>query len=229
MRTHPLGVICLSMSLEDTFQTARSFSLVTHPDPRCVVACCISIGLIRGILKGEIKNEDQVMDLCKVAFHWVEEENRQSLDMDTASFDKPEFTNHVFADNLEALNLDSMMTMGYVYKALGSAVFSLRQAMQRCPTGANTAASDAAQAFEDIITTLILQGGDADTNACIAGALVGVWLGYQGLPVHWLGGMLNREWLEGKVDDMCRILGVVEGEYKAGAHKDTSPDGGVGK
>lgn len=117
------------------------------------------------------------------------------------------------------------MTQGYVYKALGAAVLSLRQAMQRCPAGADSAESDAAKAFEDIITKLVMQGGDADTNACIAGALVGAWLGYQGLPMHWRDGMLNREWLEGKVEDMCCILGVVEGEYKAGEDKDTHPEG----
>lgn len=99
MRAHPLGPMCTAMSMEEAFQTARSFSMVTHADPRCVVACCISVGLIRGILRGKIKNEDDVTDLCNVAFDWVEEQNRQSPDMETADFNKTEFTCHVSVDS----------------------------------------------------------------------------------------------------------------------------------
>src|SRR5277367_3406002 len=71
MRTHPLGVICVGRSIEETFRIAAEFSLVTHADPRCVVACCISTGLIRGILRGEVRNDEDIDALVENAFEWV--------------------------------------------------------------------------------------------------------------------------------------------------------------
>jgi ADP-ribosylglycohydrolase len=38
--------------------------------------------------------------------------------------------------------------------------------------------------FEELIVNLIMEGGDADTNAAVAGALLGAYLGYANLPSH---------------------------------------------
>src|SRR5258708_1443247 len=72
MRTHPLGIICLYMPLEETFQAATDYSLITHADPRCVVSCCIATGLIRGIVRGEIVQESEVDEMVEKSVQWVE-------------------------------------------------------------------------------------------------------------------------------------------------------------
>lgn len=46
MRTHPLGVMCVGRSLEETFQIAADVGRVTHVDPRCVVSCCLATALV---------------------------------------------------------------------------------------------------------------------------------------------------------------------------------------
>jgi hypothetical protein len=46
MRTHPLGVMCVGRSLEETFQSAADVGRVTHVDPRCVVSCCLATALV---------------------------------------------------------------------------------------------------------------------------------------------------------------------------------------
>jgi hypothetical protein len=80
--------------------------------------------------------------------------------------------------------------------------------------------------FEDLITDLIMRGGDADTNACFAGALLGGYLGYGLLPDHWKHGLKYEEWLLGKADALCVVLGVKDGEYSGKEDKDTEVQGG---
>lgn len=44
--------------------------------------------------------------------------------------------------------------------------------------------------FEDALVTTVMAGGDADTNACIAGALCGAFAGEDGLPERWVAAVL---------------------------------------
>ena len=43
------------------------------------------------------------------------------------------------------------------------------------------------------------QGGDADSNACVAGAMLGCKLGLEAIPQSWREGLLHREWLDQKI------------------------------
>ncbi|KAK4097027.1 ADP-ribosylglycohydrolase, partial [Parathielavia hyrcaniae] len=126
---------------------------------------------------------------------------------------------------LENLKLDDPAAMGYVYKTLGSGVVLLRMAMRR------TAASrggllDRTRLFEHLITDLIMRGGDADTNACFAGALLGGYLGYSFLPDHWKHGLKHGEWLLAKTDALCQVLGLKDGKYIGSEDQDTELHGG---
>ena len=80
--------------------------------------------------------------------------------------------------------------------------------------------------FEPLITDLIMRGGDADTNACFAGALLGAFIGYKSLPPHWRDGLKHGEWLMGKSMALCQVVGVLDGSYSGEKDKDTAPDGG---
>ena len=84
-------------------------------------------------------------------------------------------------------------------------------------------------AFEPLITDLIMFGGDADTNACFAGALVGAYLGYANLPLNWRNGLRHGSWLMGKAEGLCQMLGVADGAYVGSADKETARDGGRGE
>ena len=52
------------------------------------------------------------------------------------------------------------------------------------------------QALEDIA----YEGGDADTNGAVAGALLGCKLGMKGLPQTWLNGLKHKAWMENIMD-----------------------------
>ncbi len=274
MRTHPLGVICVGKSREETFRIATEFSLITHADPRCILACCISTALIRAILRGEVQNERDTEEVIDVAFKWVHswqkkgrifeedpilvmdgewvdasvknEERRdgneslQTNEPDKSGekhlkseplLDRAELYKHVRAKNFQELQLDDSMKMGYVYKSLGAAIVALRRAMYEDRTGCSTnRVSSGRNIFETLITEIVMEGGDADTNACIAGALLGAWLGYTDLPAHWRDGIDHHDWLLRKCKALSSTIGITDGlkGYKGSDDLDTMEDGGKG-
>ncbi|KFY33970.1 hypothetical protein V494_07151, partial [Pseudogymnoascus sp. VKM F-4513 (FW-928)] len=222
MRTHPLGVMCVGKTLEETFQIATDVGRVTHVDPRCVVSCCLVTALVRGIIRGEITSEADLDALIEASFEWVDgnEELRnpigESVDEDGSvmveghedvepTLKREEYRKHCYAKTLRELELDDSK-MGYVFKCLGSAVLTLRFAIRE---GLGYDARSTA-IFETLISNLIMEGGDADTNACVAGALVGSWVGYSRLPSHWSKGMRSVDWLVKKAETVSFKVGIME-------------------
>ncbi|GAB1317064.1 ADP-ribosylglycohydrolase-domain-containing protein [Madurella fahalii] len=222
MRTHPLGVICLFRAEEEAFEVAARISRVTHVDPRCVLACVIGTGLVRAVVRAEVVSEADVDALVARAVRWFREGNAER----EADFDLEELKRHINPENgLDGLKLDEEAAIGYVYKTLGSGVVLLRMAIRRM-AAVKGALIGRSRLFEDLITDLIMRGGDADTNACFAGALLGGYLGYSSLPDHWKHGLKHGEWLLSKSDALCRVLGLADGSYNGGEDADTEIYGG---
>ena len=228
MRTHPLGVMCYSVGLDEAFELAASISRVTHVDPRCVVACVIGTGLVRALVKGGVEagviGEKEVDALVEKAVEWYQREGRNEAD---GELDLDELWRHVKPEGgLDDLKLDDQAAMGYVYKTLGSGIVLLRMAIRRrAESGGGLL--DRSRVFEDLITDLIMRGGDADTNACFAGALLGGYLGYSWLPGHWKHGLKHEEWLLGKADAVSQVLGLKDGEeYRGKLDPDTDVQAG---
>lgn len=64
---------------------------------------------------------------------------------------------------------DSLLTSGYVIHSLGCAVWAIQQPPD----------------FEEILVALVNRGGDADTTGAIAGGLLGIIVGADGIPDRW--------------------------------------------
>jgi ADP-ribosylglycohydrolase len=235
MRTHPLGLMCLSKNLPETFEVAARYSVITHVDPRCVVSCMIGTALVRGLVRGDVREEKDVDGIIDEAIeYWghidakLHGEGGPMKAEGEPGLDVAELKKHVVeAQTLTDLQLDDGGKIGYVYKALGSGVVLLRLAM-RSMVKTNGQISTQLKIFEDLITGLTMQGGDADTNACVAGSLLGAYLGYKALPPHWRDGLRHGDWLLGKSEALCRVLGVLDGTYSGQDDTDTHPDGGRG-
>ncbi|CAG8579006.1 2067_t:CDS:2 [Funneliformis mosseae] len=105
---------------------------------------------------------------------------------------------HCFPENLTALKLDESSSIGYVYKCLGSALY--------CFTRNLNQQSDEGEAFKKIITELALEAGDSDTNATVAGALLGARIGFKKLPKSWVEGLKFNSWLEDRVNGLWAII-----------------------
>jgi ADP-ribosylglycohydrolase len=56
------------------------------------------------------------------------------------------------------------------------------------------------QSFADTILALIKEGGDADSNAAVCGAMMGARIGYSNLPKDWLSSLRHKPWLDKKGD-----------------------------
>jgi ADP-ribosylglycohydrolase len=239
MRTHPIGVIGVSMSEEETWKLSVEIGRVTHVDPRCVVSCCIEVAVIRGLLRGEILDEDGVNECIEGSYDWVKAQPElmnpgldESLTEEQieALLNRKEFEKHVYAQTLEELELDDRnakpLKIGYVYMCLGSTLVLLRLAMRKlsiCVAG-NPLSQESL--FEDLMVDLIMEGGDADTNGAAAGALMGAYLGCAQLPSHWTLGLAHREWLLKKTGRLAIAIGVESGSLEI--EKDEQRDGGVG-
>ena len=90
----------------------------------------------------------------------------------------------------------------YISKLSGHCVHTLRLAM----TALHTAAS-----FEEGIDAVVRTGGDTDTNAAVAGALLGAKFGLEGIPADWRAGISPE--LAAKIEAECNRLGIKEEEY----------------
>jgi ADP-ribosylglycohydrolase len=226
MRTYPLGIMCFDKSLEETFEIARDFSFVTHADPRCIVSCCLVTALIRGILREEVLTESDVDKLIEMSLTWTESWISKQNSLESADrytpIDRDEFRKHASAQSLEGLQLDDAMKMGYVYKALGASILLLRQGLRRSNS------SDPPSLFEDLITDLIMEGGDADTNAAVAGSLLGTLIGYNELPAKWRDGVMHAGWLLKKCDALASVTMIepLSEPYNGKDDPDTGLEGG---
>eukprot|EP00927_Polykrikos_kofoidii_P069237 TRINITY_DN64619_c0_g1_i1.p1 TRINITY_DN64619_c0_g1~~TRINITY_DN64619_c0_g1_i1.p1 ORF type:complete len:727 (+),score=126.46 TRINITY_DN64619_c0_g1_i1:72-2183(+) len=172
-----------------SFNAAAS-AAVTHPDPRCVASCVAVAHLIANTLLGPgpeaLTSEIRDMHVAS-AFLAA----RSFLDGGDA--DELERFMSVKVDGLETLKL-GQGGIGYTYKPLGAACWAFMHA----------------ENFTDAVTSVVMEAGDADTNAVVVGAVLGARLGYSHLPAPWLDQLPGpqREWMETKVTACLRMLGL---------------------
>ncbi|KUI71689.1 hypothetical protein VM1G_07402 [Cytospora mali] len=231
MRTHPVAAICANQTLHQTFTAAAEIARLTHVDPRCVVSAVIATAIARGLIRGEIRTMQKLDQYMQVTLRWyVDQRHAEETDHYQLNNDRrAELSRAVTAESLAELDLDNPVEMGYTYKTLGAAVYCLRAAM-RClsqPGLSRQAVEDTRKSlFEDLISELTMAAGDADTNAAVAGALLGAYLGYDAIPAHWKTGLRSGNFLLSKSRSLCMALRVIPGNYTFGSEEDTALSGG---
>jgi hypothetical protein len=99
--------------------------------------------------------------------------------------------------SLAALNLTTK-PIGDCEKTAACGMWALTQGMKKGGGGA--------EGFKHAITAITREGGDADTNATVAGALMGAALGFQQLPQDWVSGLLHGDWLRALGEELCTCL-----------------------
>ena len=210
---------------------AREFCLTTHAEPRCAASCVVVALCVSRLLRGE-DDADIMQSVVQPALVKAQEW------LDAAA--KEEMNSHARA-TLEDLALDDRKTIGFTLKCLGAGLWALRQGDggdrgNGCdghgprPPGPR-GPGPPGQLFRKALNELILAAGDADTNAAVAGALLGCRLGFSQLPadrrvkglkwgsgksavcrVHpslrqdWIAGMPYSSWLEAYVQKILFML-----------------------
>eukprot|EP00929_Paragymnodinium_shiwhaense_P008172 TRINITY_DN112116_c0_g1_i1.p1 TRINITY_DN112116_c0_g1~~TRINITY_DN112116_c0_g1_i1.p1 ORF type:complete len:435 (+),score=48.64 TRINITY_DN112116_c0_g1_i1:81-1307(+) len=192
MRTAVTGVPFFwddAVVLENT----TAFCRTTHADPRCL-ASCIAVSLcISRILQGTAMSQCQERDVGDVEGIIDAALDRASDALQGQPQWIEEMKRFASAGCLAELHLDEASSIGYTYKAMGSGLWALRNHKQ---------------GFRQTINMLISEAGDADTNATVAGALLGCQLGYRQLPQDWIAGMPYSSWLEAHVQKLLFMLGL---------------------
>jgi len=81
------------------------------------------------------------------------------------------------------LCLDETGAIGYTYKTMSAGFWALNNA----------------SSFEEGLIQIVNEGGDADTNGAVAGALLGAKYGFSAIPPRFVTGLLNKDLLERKI------------------------------
>ena len=95
-------------------------------------------------------------------------------------------------DGLRPLALDDPMDMGYTIKGMQVGLW---------------AATHANPDFEDVVTKVVAEGGDTDTNGAIAGAAMGARLGAGAIPKRWLDNIADTDRLVDLADTLLARAG----------------------
>lgn len=216
--------------IENTTECCR----ITHPDPRCMISCVIASTIIARLLRGQdleieanmtpipsptttSKCSNNFIDNLRVDYKLqalvknVVETNKPMLIAPQTDplFITPEtnmkqmesyyhqLVDYCLPNCLEELGLDDEANSKDTFRCLSAAIFCLTREI---PPQHET------EYFKKMLMDIVMEGGEADTNATVAGALLGARLGYSQLPTEWVVGMKRWEWLEDKVEEFCALL-----------------------
>jgi ADP-ribosylglycohydrolase len=178
MRTAPLGVWFAADANERRLATLAD-SLITHADPRCVLACAA----FNAAVAAAITNGASALAMLAAA----REDARATapllveiLGTDAVSAALADVSNDLEVAEREAPgvsgdDLDMHRSQGFVRVALRLAFFELLHA----------------PSFEAALVDVVNRGGDADTNGAITGALLGARHGVAAIPQRWLAAVTS--------------------------------------
>jgi ADP-ribosylglycohydrolase len=150
---------------------------LTHADPRCVESSRLVALMIAGVLNGEA------------------EQDLFSRLLADSTADARGWMERALTGDIALLDLDGSRSgridpqYGYTYKCLGVAAWALLN-----PKGDDQG-----------IQAVIGEGGDADTNAAVAGAVLGARFGHSGIPLNLRDGLRGRDALEQRVQSLLAL------------------------
>ena len=202
MRSSVLGVIGFQ-DLRQVVKQTIEITNVTHADPRCVATCTAFTSFIALTLLGHS---------FESAYEYSVEIGKRTLEVYTSKIEKKMISlgkfkfrekfekekNESFLIGLFEKYLDKELDqigpfdredLGYTYLCFGTAFWAVRQVL-----------------WTDAIREICIRGGDADTNAAVAGAALGCKVGFRGLPGDLVQQMIHFECLWQKVERLLSVL-----------------------
>ncbi len=146
-------------------------------------------------------HDPRCIDSCKIMAHIIHGELMETpimLDslpdlLDNYDNRIPEYILPLSPD-ITTLHLDEASAVGYTLKALGAGLWAYFYA----------------ESYADGIQSIIMQGGDADTNACVAGSMLGAKFGYEAIPQNLVDNLRNHDDLMNYFEQFLSLLNVSE-------------------
>jgi ADP-ribosylglycohydrolase len=175
MRTSVIG--CLDKPLEELIDITIDICRTTHYDERCAASCVFIVVLIRNLrLKYDIVRAlSNAQNETIRRFPTVENELKKWCNI--SSLEELELNKHI----------------GYTFKPLGCAVFCLKYILFTKNI-----------TFYELLDKIIREGGDADTNAAVVGAVLGAYYGFTGLPKGLVKDLAYKDFLQ---KEILKLLG----------------------
>lgn len=134
------------------------------------VAACVGYNIVAA---GLLDNKNPI-DLMRVA-----QDVTKKIDKETS-----DIFGYVADGEGSRFDPSVMEGIGYVFRALDRSLIACRDAVD----------------FEDEMVKVVNEGGDTDTNAAIAGGLLGVRFGYEAIPKRWIEPLLNKDEIDETYD-----------------------------
>ncbi len=178
MRTSILSLT--NKPYNETMKDVIRLCSVTHTERRVIVSCLVINTILFNVL-----NET---DFNYLRFKKILKTQKE----------KDDFDKYTLFTKLDELELDGKdkngyvhNTIGYCFKMMGCAIY----AYQHLDKG-----------YRDVLLDIIMMGGDVDTNACVAGAILGCHYGLTHLPHVWLNKLKELPFLETKSNEFVDFL-----------------------
>jgi len=181
MRTSILGAWEYT-SLEKVKENAERVCRITHYDPRCV-GSCVAVSIAISLL---LQGETEIKKIFDSVIQHTSEYSPEII----------RFLQKAREESIESLNLDEGYKprepncIGYTFKAMSAGFWSLMHA----------------SSFEQGILQIVNEGGDADTNAAVAGAMLGARDGFDCIPYRLTAELQNGSDLERRVNELLERL-----------------------
>ena len=165
MRTSVLGLWDFD-DPQRIVENTETVCKITHYDPRCVASCVAVSMLVNQLAKGRAPDDTLLQEVRATATQY---DGR----LDAV------FEASVAHEDIDALDLDEEEGIGYTLKPLAAGLWALVHA----------------ESLEEGLLRVIQEGGDADSNASVAGALLGARYGIGAIPAHLVQGLNRKRYL----------------------------------
>lgn len=181
MRTSVIGLWQFDNDLA-VCQNAEAVCKITHFDPRCI-ASCVAVSLAVAHL---VRGQNDIDMLIKEITPRVEAIDKRVINC----FELAQSKSIAALQLDEGLNPGEVDRIGYTLKATAAGFWALRNC----------------HSFESGIRTVIEEGGDADSNAAVAGSLLGAHWGYKSIPNHLIEDLIGHQRLWGRTEHLLELL-----------------------
>ncbi len=168
--------------LDWTERVAARQARITHFDPRCVASSVAVAVAVAHLIAGNAPTKAFFQAWKRSEKYHPEAINYMRMSLADLKLD----------EGLVEGKWNTKAPIGYTYKALGAGFWALRNSVST-------------MSFTESLDPILAAGGDVDSNACVAGALLGAYLGIHNIPAPLVHGLKGKDKLV-RLADQIRVL-----------------------
>lgn len=189
MRTAIIG--CFNKPKIELFEYTKKICQTTHYDPRCIASCIFIVSCVYDFVHEEKDVEKVLSDAEETCIEFIQ--NLRYIQ--GMQYSKEEYVNKMRRYIHKG---KSIKTLSEIDFNKGHSRSKTKYPLYCAIYGIMSVYKDP-DAFERVIQEIMRRGGDSDTNACVAGNMMGAFIGFHKLPKS-VYSMKNFFWLKNEID-----------------------------